>query len=129
DWGSGCSGGPVGGQSATCGPTACDEAADTEAPTVQVATPADKTVLMAPDMKANVTTTIAVAAADNAGGCGVKEVRLLINGNEVGGVDTQEPFEFANVSFPTGCWEIGAKAIDWVDNEALAEPVTLCVNQ
>jgi hypothetical protein len=49
EWGTGCNGGPVGGQSATCGPTACDEAADVEPPTVAVTTPTDPTVLMAPD--------------------------------------------------------------------------------
>ncbi|MCY1053598.1 trypsin-like serine protease [Nannocystis sp. SCPEA4] len=129
DWGSGCNGGPLGGQSVTCGAAACDEAADKQGPTVNVTTPTDGTVLMAPDMIANVSTNIAVGATDNAGGCGVKEVHLLINGNEVGGVDISDPFEFVNVAFPTGCWKVGAKAIDWVGNEGQAEPVTLCVNQ
>lgn len=129
DWGSGCGGGPVSGQSVTCGAAACDEAADQEGPTVSVLTPTDGTVLMAPDMMANVSTGITVAATDNAGGCGVKEVHLLINGNDVGGVDISDPYEFANVAFPTGCWEVGAKAIDWVGNEGTAPPVTLCVNQ
>ncbi|WP_434427152.1 trypsin-like serine protease [Nannocystis pusilla] len=129
DWGTGCGGGEVGGQSVTCGSAACDEAADMEGPTVSVLSPADETVLMSPDMAENVSTSISIGATDNAGGCGVKEVRLLINGNDIGGVDIAEPYDFTNVSFPTGCWEVGAKAIDWVGNEGQAEPITLCINQ
>lgn len=128
DWGVGCGGGPVGGQSVTCGPAACDEAADQTAPTVAIVSPADDTQLDAPNLMDNVATSITVDAADDPGGCGIMEVRLLINDKEVGGIDTVAPFAFENVSFPTGCWEIGAKAIDWVGNEALAEPHTLCIN-
>ncbi len=124
-WGNGCSGGAAGGPSNTCG-VQCD--GDVEPPTATITAPADDTQVDAPDMMANVVVPVNVDAVD-VGCAGVKEVRLMINGSEIpNGVDNVAPYSFDTVSWPTGCFEVGAKAIDYLGNEGLAEPHTLCIN-
>ncbi|HEY8378602.1 MAG TPA: S1 family peptidase, partial [Nannocystis sp.] len=110
NWASGCAGGPLG-QSMSCGPLLCQT--DEVAPTVQVVAPANDTELSSPNQTDNVLVTVSIAAADEPMDCYVKEVRLLINGNEVGGTDKTEPYEFVDVSFPTGIWQVSARAIDY----------------
>jgi MYXO-CTERM domain-containing protein len=121
DWATGCGGGPVSGPSTSCGaPPTPDEVP----PTAVITAPIDGTEYDAP-MGADVT--IAVDAQD-VGGWGVKEVHILINGQEVpGGIDNAPPYEL-NAKFPTGEYEIGALAIDNAGNMANALPVTIYVN-
>lgn len=131
-WTDGCAGGPVGGFSTTCGPAACNLDNDKAAPVGTVTAPADDTMVMADNMVDPVPVSVTVDASDPADGgesCGVKEVRLMIDGAEVpGGSDFAAPYAWDNVNFPSGCYEVGAKVIDFAGNEGLADPHTLCVN-
>jgi MYXO-CTERM domain-containing protein len=102
---------------------------DTELPAGQIDMPVDDTVVMAPNMMDNVAVDVLASGSDGPADCGgVKEVRLLINGKEVGGTDNMAPYEFKAVSFPTGCWEVSVRLIDWFDNQTDSASNTLCVN-
>jgi MYXO-CTERM domain-containing protein len=123
-WDKGCGGGPVSGPSMSCG----DVVPDTTPPICTVISPADDTVMYAPDMIANVVTEISVDASDE--GWGVKQVDLKINGNAVpGGTNfIGNPYVWTGVEFPTGCYEIGASVLDHAGFTAECEPHTLCIN-
>ena len=120
-WATGCDTGPVAGASAICGPPVED---DLLAPSAEIIDPLDGAEFMG-EGGGNAKVTISVDAIDE--GWGVREVRLLINGKEVG-VDNSAPYSWADVSFPTGQWTLGAIVYDLADNMGVAKDVAIGVN-
>ena len=119
-WEEGCAAGAVGGASQMCGmPTEPDDTA----PTVMITDPIDGTEYPGPKEEL----VIQVDAQDV--GWGIKEVQLIINGDEIeGAVDSSVPYEF-EVTMPVGQWMLGAKATDLSDNIAYAEEVGIGVGE
>ncbi|MEZ4383481.1 MAG: trypsin-like serine protease [Nannocystaceae bacterium] len=115
-WPQGCDYSDVGGASTTCGAPA---APDEEPPTVTIVEPMDGAEYPGPSQEL----TFIIEAEDI--GWGIKEVVLLINGEEVGS-DSAAPYEFP-ATMPSGQWWIGAKAVDFADNLAYAEEIAIGV--
>jgi MYXO-CTERM domain-containing protein len=112
---------PLLGASETCGP-AFNAEPDDIAPQVAILDPLSGTTYPGPEASIN----IEIDAFDE--GHGVKEVRLLINGDVVA-TDLIEPYRFANATFPTGGWLLVAEAEDWAGNVTESEPVAIGVGQ
>jgi hypothetical protein len=120
-WADACSGTPVSGSSASCGP-AFDAVPDGLAPQVDITAPADETIYgIAP---AEVTIEI---AADDGDGWGVRVVRVAING-EVQGVELFEPPYVLRGDFPRGGYEIVGIAEDWAGNVAQTPVLRIAVD-
>lgn len=116
DWNNGCSGGPIGGWSEICG--AKPEGDDTP-PTVTITAPMDQTTFESEGGQAAVE--IIADAQDD--GWGIKEVQLIINGNEVpNGADKSEPYAWPG-AFNSGQYTVIARAVDLNDNVTDSEPV------
>jgi len=109
------------GASDTCGP-AFNSEPDDIAPTVAIVNPVSGTTYDGPEAKLD----IEIDAFDE--GHGVKEVRLLINGNLIA-TDAHAPYRFANAGFNTGAWILVAEAEDWGGNISESEPVAIGVGQ
>jgi MYXO-CTERM domain-containing protein len=110
-WNNGCVGGPTSPASSSCGPT-WDAPPDEAPPTVSITNPVYGQVF--PDDPSTLGIDIDAFDAD----WGIKHVRLLIDGQEVGS-DNTEPYGFAGVTFPKGTYELVAVAEDhagWVTN-------------
>ncbi len=121
-WAQGCAGGEVEGFSSVCG-AAFDPAPDMDAPTISITNPTEGQLFMG---DGSVKVQVQIDAQDV--GWGIKEVHLLINGKEFpGNVDLFPPYEYP-LTFPTGGYVIGARAIDLADNMAEAIPVNIGVN-
>lgn len=102
-----CGGTPVIGASATCG-DGFDAVADETPPEVSITNLTYGQQLGA----APATTDIEISAVDE--GWGVKEVRLEINGQDIGVSDMAEPYVFGNATFPNdGVYELVAVAEDY----------------
>jgi len=107
--------------SSTCGPN-FGEQTETNPPTVSIVDPADGTVFM----DSEITMPIVLNVADDSGY--IKQAQLEIDGMLLPEVDTVEPWQFSNVTFPTGVWTLRAYAWDFWDNEGVSAPVTIYVN-
>ncbi len=119
-WADSCDSGPLGGASQMCGAPA---APDETPPTVSIVDPLDGAEYPGPTQEL----VISVDAQDV--GWGIKEVQLIINGEEIeGGVDSSVPYEF-EVTMPAGQWMFGAKATDLGGNSVLAEEIGIGVGQ
>ncbi|MBK7828307.1 trypsin-like serine protease [Nannocystis sp.] len=122
-WPDGCSGGPVGAYSATCG-AAFDPTPDTTPPTVTIVAPMAGEEFMG---MGNVQVTVTIDAQDD--GWGMESVQLLVNDKPVpGGLAKFKPYEF-KPSFPTGGYCIGATGLDRAGNIGEATPVCIGVNK
>ena len=107
--------------SATCGPS-FGEQMETNPPTVTITDPVHGTVFM----DSEVTIPITLSITDDSGY--VKQAQLEIEGMLLPEVDLAEPWQFSNVTFPTGAWTLRAYALDFWDNEGVSAPVTIYVN-
>jgi MYXO-CTERM domain-containing protein len=96
-------------------------APDEEPPTVAIVDPIDGSEYPGPSQEL----TFVVEAEDV--GWGIKEVVLMINGDEVGS-DGSAPYEFP-ATMPAGQWWIGAKAVDFADNIAYAQEIGIGIGQ
>lgn len=123
-WSNGCSGGAVSGFSATCGGPWSD-AADETPPSVSITSPADGATFMTGGQP-TVSVPVTVNASDD---IAVKEVSLIINGSAVpNSTDTSAPYEW-NLDMPPGVWTIEAVALDYSDNQATSNDVTIGIDQ
>lgn len=119
-WNDGCVGGPVSPPSATCGPS-YDADPDTTPPTVSITSPEYGTLY--PTAPATVDIAIDAFDAD----WGIKEVRLLIDGQDIAG-DNSAPYGFDGVTFSEeGTYELTAIAIDFADLSTVSAPVVIGV--
>ena len=119
-WSNGCVGGPVSDLASTCGPPN-GAPPDETPPTVSITNPADQSTFPAP-----ASVDIDIQAADV--GWGIKEVRLLINGVDVGAVDPTAPYGFTGASFPDeGVYQLAAVAVDYAGLETISETVNIGV--
>jgi hypothetical protein len=118
-WSDWCAGTPAGGSSATCGP-AFDAEPDPNAPSVAITSP-----MWGDEFDPGEVLMIAVTAMDQ--GWGVKQVAMKIQGELQAVVDEEPPYEFGNVAFPAGTWELVAVAEDWAGNIGESEPVKIGV--
>lgn len=114
DW---CEGTPAGKSSATCG-AGFDAVPDPDPPQVQITYPTD-----GQEFDSGSTLDILVDAVDV--GWGVKTVAMKIQGNLQPGADEAVPYEFQNVQFPDGTWELVAVGEDWAGNITESEPVKI----
>ncbi|MBP9710702.1 MAG: PQQ-dependent sugar dehydrogenase [Candidatus Pacebacteria bacterium] len=94
--------------------------ADTEAPTVSIASPAEGATLVG-------TTTVSVTAADNVG---VTGVTLLLDGTPIGVVDTAAPYDFTwdTKTVANGSHALSARAEDHAGNITPSATVNVEVN-
>ena len=123
DWGNWCEGTPANGSSATCG-DGFDAVPDMDPPEVTITSPTYGQVY--PEVPATVT--IDIDAFD--AGWGVKEVRLEVNGADIGASDSLPPYSFANASFPgPALYEIVAIAEDYAGLTARSKAVVFAVGE
>lgn len=123
-WEKGCSGGKVGGMSATCG-APFPGTPDATPPSVAITAPGDGSVFVS-DAKLGVY--ISAEAEDKE--WGLQDVHLRINGQDVPGTaKTAGPFEYIEplLEFSPGTWELQAVARDLAGNEASSAVVTIHV--
>lgn len=124
-WANNCPEPNLSGWSTICGDNPNNVPDDTP-PTVEVTFPIAGTQYDIEDGESNYPMTITAVADDV--GWGVKEVRLVVNGEEVpNGADNLAPYEW-NVQFPAGQYFISAIAEDWAGNSAMADEVPIGVN-
>jgi hypothetical protein len=118
-WDNGCAGGPAGDWSEICGDK---PEGDDVGPSVAITAP-ETGSRIDPDpgqMQAAVTIS---AQADDGDGWGVREVRLVVNGQEVpNGADTSAPYDWPG-SFNVGQYTVIARAVDLNDNVTDSEAV------
>jgi MYXO-CTERM domain-containing protein len=122
-WSDWCEGTPVGESSATCG-DAFDSVPDGDAPTTSITMPMNLEYFDVGAFPG-----IIAITADDAEGWGVRAVRIRINGEEQDFADELAPFEFSNVNFPQGQWELVAIAEDWAGNLGESEPVLIGIGE
>lgn len=123
-WGQGCGGGPVSGPSGTCGAPFSSEPDDMP-PSVTITTPADGATYMTGGAN-TVSVLVSANATDNVA---VAEVSLIINGAAVpNSTDNVAPYEW-NLDMPPGSWTLEAIALDYSDNQATSNLVTIGVDQ
>jgi MYXO-CTERM domain-containing protein len=115
-----CSGTGASGWSATCGPGFGNES-ESNPPTVSIADPYDGQFF--PEVE--VTVPILVDAVDDSGF--IENVQLEINGMLIPDLDEEEPWQFSNVTFPTGTWELRAHAMDFWGNVGSSSAITIYV--
>ena len=102
-----CDGTPANGASATCG-DGFDAVPDEEPPVVDITNPSYGDVFT----ELPATLNIEISAVDT--GWGIKEVRLEINGQDIGVSDQVAPYTFAGATFPdAGVYELVAVAEDY----------------
>ncbi len=118
DWQLGCVG-PTAAKSSSCGPSFGSEA-DTQAPTVAIASPLDGSALGVAEPFD------IVIVADDRGGSGVREVSLLIGDQQVGS-DSEAPWGFSGVQLAAGSWQLQVVAEDWRGNQGSSEPIIMLV--
>jgi MYXO-CTERM domain-containing protein len=118
-WASGCAS-PLSAKAQTCGP-AHGSPPDANPPTVAIVEPADGTSFAVGEPL-----DIVVEAADAE--FGVEAVGLMING-ELVSTDEDEPFVFANASFPAGSYSLVAVAEDYGNNVTESATVTILVGE
>jgi MYXO-CTERM domain-containing protein len=117
-WGNWCQGTPFNNASATCGDAYTPDA---DPPTVTITSPADGQRIELADA-----VDIAITAVDGWGS--VREVRLEIDGVDIGIPDYTEPYGYAGATFPAeGVYELVAKAEDWNGQIGESAPVYLGV--
>jgi MYXO-CTERM domain-containing protein len=118
NWGNFCQGTPFNNASATCGDGYMPDA---DPPTVTITAPTDGQRIEVTDA-----VDIAITAVDGWGS--VREVRLEIDGVDIGIPDYTEPFGYAGATFPAeGVYELVAKAEDWNGQIGESAPVYLGV--
>lgn len=123
-WASGCGGGAVSGFSSTCGAPFSAEA-DDEAPSVTITAPADNSTYMTGGAD-TVPISVSANASDNVG---VAQLSLQIDGMPVpNSIDASAPYEWS-LDMPAGSWTIEAIAVDYSDNQAISDPVTIGIDQ
>ncbi len=115
-WGNGC-GQATTGPASTCGPS-YEEAPDTEAPVVTIVSPANQT----PFDGTSASVEIAIDVED---AWPIKEVRLLVNGEEAGRVSG--PDFVVEADFPEGQYTLSATAEDWSGNVGTSPGVNIGV--
>lgn len=120
-WENWCEGTPRSGASESCG-AAFDAEADDTPPIVTITSPGDGDEL---DSGAEVT--LAIDAVDD--GWGVRQVWVAIDGMEQAVRDGYPPYEFANVPFPDGVFEIVAYAEDWAGHVGMSTPIVIGVGE
>ncbi len=118
-WADWCEGTPGGGSSETCGDP-FDAEPDEDPPLVAITAPG-----YGEEFAPFEAMTISVDASDV--GWGVKTVGMRIQGEVQPITDEQPPYEFPNVSFPKGTWELIAVAEDWAGQISESEPVLIGV--
>lgn len=116
DW---CAGTPANGSSATCGDP-FDAVPDDDFPLVSITYPAH-----GQEFEIDEKLDIQVDASDV--GWGVKVVQMKIQGDLQPITDELAPYEFKNVAFPKGTWELIAVAEDWSGNITESEAVKIGV--
>ncbi|MBL9102360.1 MAG: S1 family peptidase [Myxococcales bacterium] len=114
-----CEGTPKNGSSKTCG-AGFDAQPDNAPPAVTITTPVTAEYLDQTSFE-----TAIVIDADDGDGWGVAEVKIKINGMEQPLTDKYAPFEFPNVKFPKGTYELVAVAQDAAGLVAESPPVVL----
>lgn len=125
NWNDGCTGGPRSGYSSICG-TPFNAEPDETPPTVEIVMPETGSIYDSMGETAKVTI---VATADDGDGWGVQEVQLMIDGEVIeNGAVFQAPYEW-EPWFPSGGYEISARAIDYAGNEGEATPIVIGVDQ
>ncbi|MGH1343871.1 MAG: Ig-like domain-containing protein [Nannocystales bacterium] len=109
-----CEDGPRGGSGGVC-------SSDELPPSVTIDAPGAGTSY--PDAPSSV---VVEVSADDAEGLGVRDVRLVINGEVLGSERSQPPYTF-DVDLPEGIWVLRALARDWGGNEAESREVEVLV--
>lgn len=120
-WDNWCEGTPRSGASESCG-AAFDAEPDDAPPVVSITSPGDGAEL---DSGSQVT--ISIDAVDD--GWGVRHVWVSIGGMEQAQRDGYPPYEFANVPFPDGVFEIVAYAEDWAGQVGMSAPIVIGVGE
>jgi MYXO-CTERM domain-containing protein len=123
NWSDWCAPVPTSGPLNSCG-DAWNANPESDPPTVAITAPTNGATFMTGGALADVFIT---ADADDGAGVGLKEVRLLVNGADVG-ADNMAPYEWS-ADFPAGGYILEAVAVDYFDNEATSEPVAIGVDQ
>jgi hypothetical protein len=116
DW---CEGTPIGDASSTCG-AAYVGGADEDGPEVTITSPTASEMV-----DSGTPVTIVLDAADP--GAGVKHAWIEIDGAMQPVFETYPPYDFEDVPFPDGIYEIVGFAEDWEGNVTASEPVTFGV--
>jgi MYXO-CTERM domain-containing protein len=119
DW---CEGTPAGGSHDTCGDP-YDAVPDDAAPSVTITAPESGGTYDMDPSPVDIS-----VAADDAGGWGVKNVWLQINGADQPPL-TNDPYEWSQVPFPKGGYTVYAFAEDWAGNVGKSDPITFGVQQ
>lgn len=117
-WSNWCGGTPSLEWSATCGPSFGNEM-ENNPPTVTITAPAED-LCVTPDSNPY---DIMMEANDDSGY--VTQIQLQINGDLQDIIDMQAPWQFSNVQFPVGTWEVVAVAEDFWGNVGESAPVTV----
>ena len=124
-WSNGCDPGTLSGYSSMCGAPFNSEPDDTP-PTVSLIDPPDQSLF--DSMGAGSVTIDVSATADDADGWGVQEVTLIINGADVA-TDSQPPFSWEGLTFPTGTYTLEARATDYAGNSAVSQAHQMGVDE
>lgn len=119
-WSDWCTGTPRSGALSSCGEP-YDAVSDDEPPLVSITSPAYGDTFDSGSL-----VSIAIDAQDD--GWGVREVWVVIEGQEQAVRDEYPPYGFADVPFPDGVFELVAVAEDWAGNVGMSEPVVIGVN-
>jgi hypothetical protein len=127
-WADGCSGGPVAGANASCGPPYGAEP-DTTPPLVEITAPDQGTEFMTVDKLPLTVTATARDAIDKPEGWGIAAVYLIFNDYEVPNSAQLVPPYSWNVGLPPGPYLVQARAVDHAGNEALSPPIAIGINE
>jgi MYXO-CTERM domain-containing protein len=119
-WSDGCNSGELNGYSSMCGAPFNSEPDDT-GPAVAIINPPDQSQF--DSMGAGSVDISISATADDGDGWGVQRVTLLIDGAE------EAPYEWANVTFPTGTYTLEALAEDYAGNTSLSQAHQIGVDE
>jgi hypothetical protein len=122
-WAQGCATGNLTGLVETCGPGYGSPPDDTP-PSVTITNPGDETYFEDSPVGIDIT-----LDAHDGEGWGITKLWLRINGEDQTIEDESAPWQFSNVTFPKGDYEIVGVAEDWYGHVAESEPVTIYVGQ
>lgn len=129
-WPNACSLGELSSWSASCGaPFSVDE--DMAPPSVQIVAPTDGQEVASGEggrAKLRVTIEASDPGPGGAGGSGIREVALLIDGEALQGVATAPPYEF-DINLEPGVYELVAIAVDQADLSTESAAVMVGVDQ
>jgi MYXO-CTERM domain-containing protein len=117
-WSNWCDGTPALDWSSTCGPGFGNEE-ENNPPTVVLTNPSEDTCVTQ-DANPFVVT---LDVNDDSGY--INRVQLEIGGMLLPEEDTEAPWEFGNVNFPVGTWEVIGVAEDFWGNVGMSEPITV----